>query len=353
MEAFVYDGLPARVLFGTGTLVQLGSEVERLGCSRALVLTTPNQCAQGLNIAAQLGPLAAGTYAGATMHTPVAITDEAMRAVENEAADCIVSAGGGSTIGLGKAIALRTDLPQIAIPTTYAGSEMTPVIGQTENGVKTTRRTRKVLPETVMYDVSLTLSLPPALAATSGMNAIAHAVEALYAEDRNPIISLMAEEAIRALAGALPRIASDPGDENARPDALYGAWLAGTALGAVGMSLHHKLCHVLGGTFNLPHADTHTIVLPHAVAFNAPAAPEAMVRIAGALGSEEAAPGLAALARSLGAPTALRDIGMPEDGIEEAADIATRKPYANPRAVERNAIRDLIKRAWVGEAPTA
>ena len=353
MEAFVYDGLPARVLFGTGTLVQLGSEVERLGCSRALVLTTPNHRAQGQSIAAQLGPLAAGTYAGATMHTPVTVTNDAMRAVESEAADCVVSAGGGSTIGLGKAIALRTALPQIAVPTTYAGSEMTPVIGQTANGVKPPRRTRKVLPETVVYDVSLTLSLPPALTATSGMNAIAHAVEALYAEDRNPIISLMAEEAIRALAGALPRIASDPADGIARSDALYGAWLAGAALGAVGMSLHHKLCHVLGGTFNLPHADTHTIVLPHAVAFNAPAAPEAMVRVAGALGAEEAATGLATLARGLGAPTALRDIGMPEDGIEEAADIATRNPYANPRAVERTAIRDLIKRAWAGEAPAA
>ena len=202
--------------------------------------------------------------------------------------------------GLGKAIALRTDLPQIVLPTTYAGSEMTPILGETKDGVKTTQRTPKVLPEVVIYDVDLTLGLPPAIAATSGMNAMAHAVEALYAKDRNPVISLMAEEGIRSLARALPGIAEDPQDREARSDALYGAWLCGTCLGAVGMALHHKLCHVLGGAFDLPHAETHTIVLPHAVAYNASAAPDAMDRVARALGAETPHKACSTLAGRLG-----------------------------------------------------
>jgi maleylacetate reductase len=351
MEAFVYSAQPARVLFGSGTLSQLAEEIDRLQCSRALLLSTPGRSKLSESVAAGLGPLAAATFNGAAMHTPVDVTERAMKVVEKTGVDCVVTLGGGSTIGLGKAIALRTDLPQIAVPTTYAGSEMTPYIGQTEDGVKTTQRTPKVLPETVIYDVDLSLSLPPALSATSGINAIAHAVEALYAEDRNPIISLMAEETIRVLAGALPRIAATPDDTEARSDALYGAWLCGMALGAVGVALHHKLCHALGGSFDLPHAETHAVVLPHAVAYNAPAAPAAMARIARALGVNDAAAGLAALACDLGAPRALKDLGMPEDGIDIAAEIATRNPYPNPRSIERGTIRDLIQRAWAGEPP--
>jgi alcohol dehydrogenase class IV len=198
---------------------------------------------------------------------------------------------------------------------------MTPILGQTEHGRKTTVRSRDVLPETVIYDVDLTLTLPPALSATSGVNAIAHAVEALYARDRNPIISIIAEQGIAALAGALPEIVADPGSVEAHTRALYGAWLCGTCLGSVGMALHHKLCHVLGGSFDLPHAETHTIILPHVVAYNAPAAPEAMAAIRRALGSDD------------------------------AADLAVADPYWNPRPIERAAIRDLIARAHAGAAP--
>jgi alcohol dehydrogenase class IV len=203
----------------------------------------------------------------------------------------------------------------------------------------------------VIYDVDLTLTLPPAMSATSGMNAIAHAVEALYSPDRNPIISLMAEDGIAALARALPAIAADPSDQLARSDALYGAWLCGTCLGAVGMALQHKLCHTLGGAFDLPHAETHTIVLPHAVAYNAGSAPEAMVRIARALGTDDAAQGIYNLTGRLGTPRALRDLGMPEDGIDRAAEIAASNPYPNPRPIERGAIHELIARAWAGDPP--
>lgn len=351
MQSFVYNGLPARVLFGSGTRNQLKSEIELTGCRRALVLGTPEQKASAQELAESLGGLAAGTFTEATMHTPVEVTERAMQKVKELNADCTVAVGGGSTIGLGKAIALRTDLMQFAIPTTYAGSEMTPIIGETKDGAKTTQRSLKVLPEVVIYDVDLTLTLPAKMSATSGMNAIAHAVEALYARDRNPVMTLMAEDAIRALGRALPVIVANPQDRAARADALYGAWLCGMCLGSVGMALHHKLCHVLGGSFDLPHAETHTVVLPHAFAYNAAAAPEAAQRIARALGGQSAAHDLFELSEKLGAPRSLKSLGMPEDGIDKAADIAVKNPYWNPRPIERNAIRDLIARAWAGEPP--
>ena len=264
--SFTFENLPCRVIFGSGTLGAATDEITRFGGKRALVLTTPQQEAEGLRLAASLGPLYAGIFSGATMHTPVEVTEQALVAMKACDADCVVSLGGGSTTGLGKALALRTGVNQLCIPTTYAGSEMTPILGETKDGLKTTVRTKDVLPETVIYDVDLTLSLPASLAATSGINAIAHAVEALYARDRNPVISLMAEEGIRALADALPLIMARPGDREARGQALYGAWLCGVCLGPVGMALHHKLCHTLGGTFDLPHADTLTLILPQALA---------------------------------------------------------------------------------------
>jgi alcohol dehydrogenase class IV len=351
VQSFVYEALAARVVFGSGTLARLGSELDRLNLRRALVLATPDQDKQAADIVARFPHCCVGVFAGAVMHTPVEVTARALDVVRELEPDCVVAVGGGSTTGLGKAIAVRTDLPQVVLPTTYAGSEMTPILGETENGVKTTRKSAKILPEVVIYDVDLTITLPPALSATSGMNAIAHAVEALYAEDRNPIVSLMAEESVAALARALPRIVADPGDREARSDALYGAWLAGACLGAVGMALHHKLCHTLGGSFDLPHAETHTIVLPHATAYNAPFAAEAMARLSRALGAGDPAQALFDLAGRLGARRALRDIGMPQDGIERAADLAVRSPYWNPRPIERDAIRDLIARAYAGEPP--
>ena len=230
------------------------------------------------------------------MHTPVEVTEDALAFVQKSGVDCLVALGGGSTIGLAKAIALRTDLPQIAIPTTYAGSEMTPILGETKDGLKTTQKSMKVLPETVIYDVGLTMTLPAGLSGTSGINAIAHSVEALYAEDANPIISVLAEQSIAALGRALPKIAADPQHRDARSDAQYGAFLAGACLGSVGMALHHKLCHTLGGTFDLPHSETHTIVLPHALAYNAPAVPKAVDAVSRALGVKDAPRGIYELA---------------------------------------------------------
>jgi maleylacetate reductase len=351
MQPFVYTALPAKVIFGFGTLARVADEVRELNCRRALVLSTLPQQAKAGALAEKLGELSAGIFAEAAMHTPVDITERALEAVRAAGADCTIALGGGSTIGLGKAIALRTDLPQIVVPTTYAGSEATPILGETQEGQKTTQRSLKVLPEVIIYDVDLTLTMPPALSVTSGMNAIAHAVEALYAKDANPIISSLAEQGIAALAGALPQIVRNPKDRDARSDALFGAWACGTCLGAVGMALHHKLCHTLGGSFDLPHAETHTIILPHAAAYNAPAASDAMVRVARALGTDNAAQGLFDLAYGLGAPTALKDIGMPESGLDHATDIATAAPYWNPRPIERDAIRMLLDDAFHGRPP--
>ena len=258
MYPFVYQALSQRVVFGSGTTGQVGDELARMELTRALVLTTPQQEEIGRQMVTTLGARAAGLFAGAAMHTPIEVTDEALKQIEAVGADCVVSIGGGSTTGLGKAIALRTDLPQIVIPTSYAGSEATPILGETKNGAKTTQRSMKVLPEVIVYDVDLTMSLPAKMTVTSGLNAIAHSVEGLYTQDRNPIISTIAQQGIAALARALPVIHQRPDDAEARSDALYGAWACGTVLGAVGMALHHKICHVLGGSFELPHAETHS-----------------------------------------------------------------------------------------------
>jgi maleylacetate reductase len=347
----VYIAQPARVVFGTGVLAQLAQEIGKLGAHKALVLCTPEQRASGERVAALLGDRAAGIFDRAVMHVPIETAREAREVARQLGADCAVAIGGGSTTGLGKAIALDSGLPILAIPTTYAGSEMTPIYGLTEDGLKKTGRDLRVLPRTVLYDPELTLSLPASLSVTSGINAIAHAAEGLYAVDRNPIMDLMAEEGIAALGRALPRIVRDGADIGARSDALYGAWLCGSVLGHVGMALHHKLCHTLGGTFNLPHAETHTIVLPHALAYNSAQAPRAMERIARALGGRNAAQAVYDLARSNGAPVALRALGLQERDLDRACDIALQNQYPNPRPLERAALRDLLQRAYEGTRP--
>ncbi len=352
IEPFRYEPKPGRVIFGAGRIAEVGKAVEELGGKRALVLSTAGHESLADDIVKRLGSLAAGKFAGAIMHTPVETTDKAMRCVRESEADCIIAIGGGSSIGLGKAIALRSDLPQIAIPTTYAGSEMTDILGETKEGAKTTLRSPKVLPETVIYDVDLTLGLPPRISAASGMNAIAHGVEALYAPDRNPVVSLMAEEGIRALAAGLPTIVSSPADIEARMLAQYGAWLCGTCLGAAAMALHHKLCHVLGGSFNLPHAETHMVMLPYTAAYNAGAAAGAMSKVAQSLGAEDAVYGLYELKQRLIGPLSLRDLGMPRDGIERAAQAACANPYPNPRPLELDGMRQLIADAFAGGPPS-
>jgi alcohol dehydrogenase class IV len=342
MTPFVYAALPTRVVFGRGRILEAAREAQRLDMKRPLVITTGQQAEQGRAILAATGGV---SFAGAAMHTPVSVTEQAMALVRAEGCDGTIAIGGGSSTGLGKAIAFRTDLPQLVIPTSYAGSEMTNILGETQDAAKITKRDPKIQPETVIYDPDLLATLPDRFAATSGMNAIAHAVEGLYAVDGNPIVSLMAEEGIRALAHALPL------GKAGHDEALYGAWLCGAVLGSVAMALHHKLCHVLGGTFNMPHAETHTVILPHATAYNAPASKDAMNRIRRALGTKDVAGGLYDLAQSLGAPLTLRELGLAADNLDKAADIAVANPYPNPRPLERAAIRALLEDAFNGLRP--
>jgi len=356
MIDFVYQAQAARVIFGAGSLQHLEREVQLLGAERALVLCTPEQQAIAEQVSHMLGSRSAGVYPKAVMHVPAETAAAAVQEAHRLGADCAIAIGGGSTTGLGKAIALESGLPILAIPTTYAGSEMTPIYGITENGLKKTGRDPRVLPRTVIYDANLTLSLPVGLSVTSAMNAIAHAAEGLYAKDGNPVMDLMAEEGIRALASAIPLIKTNPADVNARSDALYGAWLCGTVLGNVGMALHHKLCHTLGGTFNLPHAEVHTVILPHAIAFNAASAPVAMKKISRALGGKPAAQGLYELAKTNGAPVSLKELGMTSDDLDKAAQIASQNPYWNPRPIgadSATALRNLLQNAWEGASPVA
>ncbi|WP_175889700.1 maleylacetate reductase [Burkholderia cepacia] len=348
---FIYQARPARVIFGAGSLDHLEREVLELGAQRALVLCTPEQRDLAQYIVERLGARAAGLYDRATMHVPIEIARDAQAFARSCGADCAIAIGGGSTIGLGKAIALESSLPILAIPTTYAGSEMTPIYGLTEGGIKRTGSDARVLPKTVIYDPALTVTLPVELSVTSGLNAIAHAAEGLYANNANPVMSLVAEEGIRALARGLPGVCRDTADLGARGDALYGAWLCGMVLGNVGMALHHKLCHTLGGSFNLPHAPTHTVVLPHALAYNAAHAPDAMQRIARAIGTNDAARGLYALALDNGAPVSLKAIGMQEADLDRAADLAAANPYWNPRPIERDGLRALLQDAFDGNLP--
>jgi maleylacetate reductase len=348
---FVYEALPGRVVFGCGRLRDLPSEIDRIGVSRALILCSPRQRKGAADVAALLGARAVGIYPEAVMHVPTDLAERARKEAARLKADCLIPVGGGSTTGLAKAIALTNGVPIVAVPTTYAGSEMTPIWGLTEGHVKRTGRSTSVLPRVVIYDPELTLALPPSVSATSGVNAIAHCVEALYAENGNPIASLMAEEGIRALSASLPLIVANPANLEARAEALYGAWLGGAVLGMVGMALHHKLCHVLGGTFNLPHAELHTVVLPHATAYNAKAAPEAMRRIAHALGTESAAQGLYDLEVRLGTPRSLAALGMKYENLDRAVELATLSPYYNPRPPTREGIRALLEDAFEGRWP--
>ena len=352
---FVYEASPARVVFGVGSFEKASEEVARLGGSRVLLICTPGRRDLAAQLESRLGAKAVGVIGHAMMHAPIDNVNAARAEAERLRADCYVAIGGGSATGIAKAIAMVAPQPILAIPTTYSGSEMTSTWGLTEGGLKTTGRDPRVQPKTVIYDPALTTGMSAKLSATSGMNAMAHCVEALYAKDANPIISLIAEEGIRALAKSLPIVVKEPANMDARSLALYGAWLGGVALGGTSTALHHKLCHVLGGACNLPHSETHTVLLPHATAYNAPAAPEAMRRIASALdgegGAKSAAAGIYDLITRMGAPVSLKSLGMKHEDLGRAADLALKNPYYNPRPLAKEGILALLEDAFDGRAP--
>ncbi|MEU6372821.1 maleylacetate reductase [Streptomyces sp. NPDC046909] len=350
MREFVHEAQPMRVVLRPGAATTATpDEAQRLGLRRVLVVSGTRGADTAQAVADSLGAACAGLHTGARMHVPVEVADRAVEVARDAGADGCVAVGGGSAIGLGKAIALRTGLPLIAVPSTYSGSEATPVWGLTEHGAKRTGRDPSVLPRSIVYDPELTLSLPVPLSVTSGVNAIAHGVEALYAPDASPLTGLMAEEGVRAMAAALSQVAAGPRDVDARGRALYGAWLCGSCLGATTMGLHHKLCHVLGGTFGLPHAETHTVVLPYALAYNAPAVPGALAALGRALDADDVPRAMWNLAGGLGAPRSLAELGLKESDLTTAAAQAASQSYPNPRPVTEDGALTVLRAAYEGE----
>lgn len=353
MRFFTYDALPGRVVFGVGSLAGLPEEIDRIEVSAVLLVVDPLTKPVADDLAERLGAREAGVYTDIQQHVPAEAAEHAVAAARETSADCVVTIGGGTTTGFGKAIALETGIAHVAVPTTYAGSEMTPIYGITAGGEKRVGRDLRVLPRTVIYDPELTTSLPPSVTGPSGMNAIAHCVEALYANAANPITSLMAEEGIRALRVGIAGAVERPNDLEARTEALYGAYLAGAALAVVGMAIHHRICHVLGGTFGLGHGEVNAVILPHAVRFNRPAAPEALERVARALGVDDAAAALFDFAASIGAPTSLEALGMREEDLDRAAELVLDPPPWNPRPVGVADVRGILDDAYHGRRPVA
>lgn len=349
MQSFIYHPSSQRILFGTGEFENLSAEAERLEINRGLVITSPGRSGLAQQAAIFLGDRYAASSETATANVPASAVEAAGADITAAKADGIVVAGGGSAIGLGKALAAQTKLPMIAVVTTYSGSEM--AAGWTIDGDDGRRQGRDVaaLPKTVIYDPKLTLELPPAVSAASGMNAIAHAVESLYGDSANPIADIMATEAIRLLGSGLPAIIKDPTGIEARGDALYAAWLAANFRG--GRGIEHPLAQMLRYEFDLNHAEAHAAVLPYAVAFNRDAAPGAMARICQALGSEDAALGLYELNITLGLKTGLREFGLPANDLDQTADNLTEKSFYNPRPVGRDDIRALLQVMYEGAPP--
>jgi maleylacetate reductase len=348
---FEYDALPVRVIFGRGTADRkLAGVVDDLAVRRVLVIVAGPEAPLARRLVAPFSERVAGVFTDVRPHVPVEVAEAARAAVARCGADAVLSIGGGSTTGTAKAVALTTGLPIVAVPTTYAGSEVTPVWGLTDHGRKTTGTDRRVLPRVVLYDPELSATLPVGLSVVSGLNAVAHCVEAFWGPRANPVTSLMAEEGLRALAAGLRGVIRDPGGLEPRSGVLYGAWLAGTVFATAGSGLHHKICHVLGGAYDLPHAETHAVVLPHVTALVASSLPDVDARVSAALGAPAGTPAadaLAALARRLGAPTALRELGLPEDELGAATQlVAEQVPDRSQADIEA-----LLSAAWRGDMP--
>jgi maleylacetate reductase len=377
---FTYDALPGRVVFGSGARADLPDEVDRLNGRRCLLIASDRDEALVDRLAGALGARAVARFRDVAQHVPVDRAEAAIALARTESIDTVIAIGGGSAIGFAKIVALAgpqdQPLRSIAMPTTYSGSEMTSIWGRSDGGHKQTGNDLRVKPDTVIYDPELTRSLPASVAGPSGMNAMAHAVEALYGPGANPVIDAIAIEAVRALALGLPAVATPAQPESlhagqldsgagtrdeALADALYGAYLAGVALATGGTALHHKTCHVLGGMFGLDHGGMNAVMLGHAVGFNGPAIGPQLDRLAMALnlaGRPVAAPAyvpgaLFDLAADLGCPTSLADLGMPADGIAEAAKRVVEAAAANVVPPTERPVAAMLTAAHRGERPAS
>jgi maleylacetate reductase len=352
VRPFVLDQQATRVRFGSGTLGDVAAELDRLEAERVLLIASTSAKAEADRIVTDVGDRVVARIDETQPHVPAAGADSARAKAEMSQVDSIVTIGGGSTTGLGKAVALTWPVAFMAVPTTYAGSEMTPIYGITEGEMKRTGRDPRVKPSTVIYDVDLTVRLPPDVTAGSTMNALAHCVEALYAKERNPIVSLLAVEGIGALRSGSLTVSRDPADVDGRSELLYGAFLAGSTLGSVGMAVHHRICHVLGGTFGLAHGDANAVILPYAVAYNQAYEPLVMAEVAAALGGSHPWALVRDLGERLGAPTSLSRLGMREADLDRAAGMVVAAGGYNPRPIEPGWIRRLLGDAYEGHDPS-
>jgi maleylacetate reductase len=350
---YVHTSLPGRVVFGAGRRAELGDEVDRIGASRIFLIVDGAATAVGDELVTVLGDRVVDRWADVVQHVPIDLAERARKAAAASGADAVVCVGGGSSTGLAKAIALTSKLPIVAVPTTYAGSEQTPIYGLTGDRHKETGRDTIVLPRAVIYDPELTLGLPPGVTGPSAFNALAHSVEALWVPEADPITTVLALEGVRAIAASLPRVMAAPDDVDARGELLHGAYLSGVALASTSPGMHHKITHVLGGTFGLVHADAHSVVLPHVVAFNAASVPDQMARLAVALGrpGEDPAGSLYDLAIASTVPTSLAALGLRREDLAEAAQRATVEISLNPRPVDEAVLLALLERAFAGERP--
>jgi maleylacetate reductase len=340
-----------RTVFGEGALDRVKEQLAAVGLFHAFVVTTKGRRRELDQLKKILGDALSGVYDNALEHVPVSVTSEAAEALEKSGADVILALGGGSAIGLGKALVRRSGLALAAIPTTYSGSEMTSIYGETDETGKKTGRDSRVMPHLVFYDPLLTLDLPVETSAASGLNAMAHSVEALYAPNLNEYSERYARESIRLLSTSLPAVVADPMSVVARENALKGAQLAGDALESTTMGLHHSICHVLGGSFGLPHAKTHAVMLRYVVAYNYGAAPDAMLMIEDAMSVENAIEGIAALCDRLPVPRNLGTIGFTEQNVGAAADEIASRSYPNPRTASAADVANILRTALTGAAP--
>jgi maleylacetate reductase len=348
---FVHQSLANRVVFGAGVAHRrVAAEIDRLNATRVIAVGSARSLQTHADVLEALGERLAHTFSEIKRHVPRRVADAATAAAADVGADAVLAIGGGSTIGTAKAVALATGLPIVAIPTTYAGSEVTPVWGITDNGDKRTGRDPVVLPRTVLYDVERTAALPMAITVASAMNAMAHCIDSLWAANATPLALLQALRAIELIAAALPMVHSEPSHERGRHDLLLGAWLAGTAFAVAGSAIHHKICHVLGGRFDLPHAQTHAVLLPHVIAFNAADAPDADASIARAFGAAHAARALQDMNARFGVPASLEALGVTRDAVLSTVDAVLRVvPDENPAPIDTQSVTGLLLAAWQGE----
>lgn len=349
IPAFTWTSLPSRVVFGPGAVRRVGDEVARLEKRRVLLVGGGMSTrAAFTRVRELLGDALAETVGGSTQHVPADVIDAAAATTRAVDADVLVSVGGGSATGLGKVLAFICDLPLIAIPTTYSGSEMTAVWGRITDGRKHTAFDLRVLPRSVVYDAELCVGMPPRLAAASGMNALAHCLEALWSSGANPMTTALAVEGGRRLVGGLPRVVDDPDDVNAHAENLIGACLAGVAMAQAGMGIHHRSAHVLGGGWKLPHAETHAILLPRSTALVAPRAQAAMREASRIFDSDDVPAAVFALLQRLRLPNGLSELGMPEDGLDEAAHRIMEATHNDPLVPGETSVREMLDDAYFG-----